>query len=500
MEDKFLKGLDTVSAYKETENGAFALSTTHKSLLDLFGTIGALRRRDDSDVINLFTKAYVEDRLLAMKILFYARDVRGGLGERRVFRTIASWLAKNHKEDIKLNLQYIPEFGRWDDLYVFVGTPIQEEAMKVLKEQFEKDLVGMAEKKEISLLAKWLKSVNTSSKESRLLGRLTAKAFGLTEKDYRKKLSDLRKYLFIVEKTMSKNEWGNINYNTVPSYAAKNYSAAFMKHDEKRYQAYLDALTNPEVGSAKINADTLFPYDLVREYGYDSWCYSDTKKVNVDQRIEAQWKALPNYVTDGKKFLVMADTSSSMSGLPMETSVGLAIYFAEHNTGAYHGKFITFTEKPRFFDLKDELTLREKINLVLHKDNVGYNTNLEKAFELVLNSAVQNHCSQEDLPEAILVISDMEIDRFGSYEENTTFTTEMKRRFADAGYKMPTLVYWNVNARFDTFHAEASDDVRFVSGSSAAIFKGLCDHMGSTAEELMLATLDVERYSVIKVA
>jgi hypothetical protein len=236
----------------------------------------------------------------------------------------------------------------------------------------------------------------------------------------------------------------------------------------------------------------------VRSYGYNSWGWDEDSK--VDETLEAQWKALPNYVTDGKKFLVMADTSGSMTGLPMETSVSLAIYFAERNTGDFHGKFITFTDNPRLVDIPDNWTLRERINHVLKNEYVGYNTNLEKAFELVLDAAIKNHCSQEDLPEAILVISDMEIDQFGSHKANTTFTAEMSKRFADAGYKMPTLVYWNVNARMDTFHAEASDDVRFVSGSSAAIFKGLCEHMGYSAMDLMLDVLNDERYSCITVA
>jgi hypothetical protein len=224
------------------------------------------------------------------------------------------------------------------------------------------------------------------------------------------------------------------------------------------------------------------------------------KKTAVNETIEAQWKALPNYVTDGKKFLVMADTSGSMTGTPVETSVSLAMYFAERNTGEFHGKFITFTDNPRLVDIPDNWNLRDKINHVLQHDYVGYGTDLEKAFKLVLNSAVAAKLSQDDLPEAILVITDMEINRFIGYKDATTFTSEMKKRFADAGYKMPTLVWWNVNARQDTFHAEASDDVRFVSGSSAAIFKGLCEHLGYSAKELMLNVLNDERYNCVTVA
>lgn len=488
----FLESLAKVSSYKKTENGAFALNSSGNDLLDAFATLGAMRNRSTNDIVNTFSLAYAEDRLLAMKLLFYIRDARGGVGERDIFRILVNWMAKNHPADIKVNLSLVPEYGRWDDLYAFVETPLVADAFNIMKEQFDKDLAALSEGKPVSVLAKWLKSENTSSKASVKLGKITRVAFGLTKAEYQKKLSMLRKAIDVVETKMSANEWGEIKYEGVPSYAAKNYADAFRRHDEERYTAFLDKV---EKGEAKINAATLFPYDLVRAYGYGYW----NRKSDINASIEAQWKALPNYVTDGKKFLVMADTSGSMEGLPMETSVGLAIYFAERNTGAYHGKFITFTDVPAFYDLPDNLSLREKINLVLDEENVGYSTNLEKAFELVLNSAIEGKVPQEELPEAILVISDMEIDQFGQRKNNTTFTKEMESRFASAGYKMPVLVYWNVNARQSTFHAEADDNVRFVSGSSASIFKGLCEHMGLSARELMLNVLNSERYSAVKI-
>jgi hypothetical protein len=486
----FLSNLKAVSAYKETENGAFALSSTGNDLLNAFGTLAAMRRRDALDIINKFALAYAEDRLLAMKLLFYVRDARGGCGERETFRTLVTWMANNHPEDIKVNLALVAEYGRWDDLYAFVGTKLEKDALDIMKAQFEQDMKDLYKGKPVSILGKWLKSENTSSAESRQLGKKTREHFGLTAKEYRQKLSMLRKAIDVVETKMSAQNWSDISYEAVPSYAAKNYADAFAKHDEDRYNEFLN---NVKAGTAKINAATLFPYDLVRSY-------TNGRRHDVDDTVEAQWKALPNYVTDEKKFLVMADTSGSMTGLPMDTSVGLAIYFAERNTGAYHGKFITFTDTPRFFDLPDSLSLRERVNLVMDYKNVGYNTNLEAAFELVLKSAIKGKVPQEELPEAILVISDMEIDQFGSRSQNTTFTAEMEQRFADAGYKMPTLVYWNVNARQDTFHAETNDNVRFISGSSAAIFKGLCEHMGFSARELMLNVLNSERYSRVKIA
>lgn len=493
----FLQSLITGSSYKETENGAFALSSTGNDLLNAFGTLGAMRNRNSEDIINTFMKAYGQDRLLAMKLLFYIRDSRGGTGERDTFRVIANYLAQTHAEDMEVNLKYVPEFGRWDDLYAFVGTKLEDMAFAIMKEKYHADLLLAKEGKPVSLLGKWLKSANASSKTTRTLGELTAKHFGEKLSVYRKNLTMLRKAIDVTEVKMSSQDWDKINYENVPSYAAKNYRGAFTRHDEARYNDFIKAVNS---GEATIKAATLFPYDLVRAYGYDCDGWGKTTKTAVNETIEAQWKALPNYVTDSKRFLVMADTSGSMTGTPVETSVSLAMYFAERNTGEFHGKFITFTDNPRLVDIPDDWNLRDKINHVLQKAYVGYGTDLEKAFELVLKSAVAAKLPQSDLPEAILVITDMEINRFIGYKDATTFTSEMKKRFADKGYTMPTLVWWNVNARQDTFHAEASDDVRFISGSSAAIFKGLCEHLGYSAKELMLNVLNDERYSCITVA
>ena len=487
--NKFLNSLGNVSTYKETENGAFALNSTMNKSLDLFGTIGALRNRSDDEIVSMFLEAYGEDQLLALKMLFYTRDCRGGLGERNTFRVIAKYLATNHSADMKVNLWAVPFYGRWDDLYLFEGTPLEKDAFGFMKNQIDFDLENAKSNKSISGCAKWLKSVNATSKETCRLGRLTAKYFGMSEKTYRKTLSQLRSYANVVETEMSANKWAQIAYDKVPSYAAKNYRNAFIKHDEDRYNKFLASV---EVGEKNINAGTLFPYDIIREYT----CQPVFK---LNKTAELQWKALPDYVADSKKkFLVMADTSASMIGLPRDTAVSLAIYFAERNTGDFHGKFITFTDSPRFVDIQDDLSLCDKTKIVMDDKYVGYSTNLEAAFNLVLRSAIFGDVPAEDMPDAILVISDMEINSFSDEEEELSFTETMKRKFADAGYSMPTLVYWNVNARANTFHGNANDDIRFISGSSATIFKSLCDHMGDSAKDLMLATLNSDRYSNIR--
>lgn len=484
MKNELLEEISKKSSEKVTENGQFALDSTGSPLLNAFGTLGSMRERTDNDVLRTFIDAYGENPKLAMKLLFYVRDIREGLGERNIFRIIAKYLADNHKDEMKKNLRIIPEYGRWDDLYCFVGTALERDAFDIIKKQFGNDIANMEAKKSVSLMAKWLKSVNTSSAESRRLGRLTAKALGLSEKGYRKSLSLLRKAIDVVEKKMTEKEWSQIKYEAVPSYATKNYKNAFREHDEERYNSYITDVKN---GTAEIKSGVLYPYDLIE-------ALESGKDTDV---TELQWKALPDYVASDKKFLVMADVSGSMEGRPMDVAVGLAIYFAERCSGSYHGKALTFTEKPRFFSLSDDLSLNDKVHLV--KDKVGYNTDLKAAFELLLESAIKIRAKQSDLPTAILVISDMEIDSACENTKPLLFTDEMKKRFNDAGYELPILVYWNVNARNDTFHADKTNPyARFLSGSAATTFKSLCDNIGSDATELMLKVLNSERYDAVK--
>lgn len=479
----FIKQLATESNAKETENGQYALKSTNNALIDLFGTIGALRYREEDEIISLFTKAYAEDRLLALKMLFYSRDILEGLGERRTFRTIINWLADEEPDDIRKNIALIPKFGRWDDMYSLVGTKLEKDAFAFMKAQFEEDIKNI-NSDSISLLGKWLKSVKTSSAESSALGKLTAKYFGLSEKEYRQKVSMLRKKIDVVEKKMTSNKWDEIEYSAVPSKAANIYKDAFERHDEERYRKFIERV---EAGEEKINSKTLFPYDLAGYY---------IKGNTLDKTIEEQWKALPNYMSRNRDFLVMADVSGSMFGRPIETSVGLAIYFSERNKGLYHGKFMTFSSNPQLVVLPDDVSLSKKVKITMSSD-WGYNTNLDAAFRMVLESAKKSKAKQEDIPEALVVITDMEIDQCTL--NATTITEKYKDLFNEAGYEVPVIVWWNVNARQNTFHGGFDDNsVRFISGSSATVFKSLCENLGDSPEELMLKTLNSERYSEVK--
>lgn len=508
--NKFIEAIadeaNFTSNMKFTENGAVALSSTGNSLLDFYATSGALRQQNETEIINLFKKAYEENPLAAMKALFFTRDIRGGRGERRTFRVILKWLANKAPLNVIINFDEIMELGRADDFYVLVGTKAEFYMWQYLKMQFAKDLQNAKSGKPCSLLAKWLKSNNTSSKESRLLADKTAKAFGLTPREYRKSLAYLRKHLKVVETKMSANEWTSIEYSQVPAIAMNRYRKAFERHDVEGFNKFVKRV---ESGEEEIKASTLYPYDLTYDYlynrGHNPFYYNSVKE---DPIIEAQWKALPNYVEGEHNVLVMADVSGSMEGKPMATSIGLAIYFAERNHGAFKNYYMAFSSNPTFIKVNPSDSLIKKVDSVLATE-IGYSTNLEGAFRKILNTALMNKVPQEDMPKALVVISDMEIDpffhkdtsKYGYYRNyNLDFVSEMVKRFHAAGYEMPKLVLWNVDARANTFHADATNPyVTFASGSGVAEFKSVLDGINLSAFEAMMETLNQERYKNIKV-
>ena len=483
-----LHELDT----KTTENGAMAYSTINNPLIDMFAQLGALRCRAEQEIATKFANAFALDPLLATKMLFYCGDIRcGGLGERRTFRICLKWLATYHPNVVRLNMGLIPFFNRWDSLFVLVDTPVENDMWTMVSQQLNMDMEAYLEAKAtnthkpISLAAKWMPTETASSKETRRLARIAMRKLGVTPREYRKMLSALRAYLNVVERSMSANEWDEIEYAAVPSYAMKNYRRAFGRHDEEGFAAYIASVVE---GKSKINASTLFPYDLICEY----W---RNPLGGIDATVEAQWKALPNYLTQPTNILVMADVSGSMTGRPMETSIGLATYFAQRNTGAYHNLYMTFSNEPHFIGLRDDMTLWECYRKVA-TTGVGYNTNLEKAFMKILDHAVVNGIAKEEMPAALVVISDMEIDRYIQCH-GLDFYNTMKIRFKAQGYECPKLVCWNVEARNDTFLSK-HPDVLCVSGQSASTFALLCANLeGKTAWDLMLDALNSPVYDCV---
>ncbi len=481
-------GLENVSNLTTTENGALAYKSTLNSLLDFFGNGAALRSRSETDVIQLFTKAFAEDKLLALKTLFYIRDVRGGQGERKTFRTIIKWLAKNYPDVVRKNLQNISVFGRWDDLYSLFDTELEKDAINLFTQQLAADWQLMKSEKSVSLLAKWLKSENTSSKESCALATKFREALGWNSKKYRKTLSQLRKYIDVVEAKMCAQDWANINFEHVPSKASLNYRKAFEKHAGDSYKEYLSKV---EKGEAKINAGALYPYDILRTLVENVQSPTSVKAADL------QWKALPNYVEGDGKGLIIADTSGSMYGLPLYVAVSLAIYFAERNNGPFKDVFMTFSNTPCFHRLVGNNLLEKYKNL----DAGGWdmNTNLQASLDLILKTAKDNRVAQKDLPRVLFIISDMQFDPSSSSNDKTNYEL-MKEKFKRAGYQIPNIVWWQVNSSQNNVPVKVTDSgAAIVSGSHPSILKQICSTSFLTPMGLMLKAITDKRYDAVVV-
>lgn len=479
-----VRNIQKTQVLKRTENDALALKSAGNALLDLFATAGALRNRSDEDIVSMFAKAMIEDPLLATRLAFYTRDVRGGLGERRSARLMLAHLAERYPDILAKNIGHIAEFGRYDDL-VYLLDIVPELVVPEIARQLAADVDNMKAGKPISLLGKWLPSVNTSNKETVARAKKLARALKLSDRDYRKTLSLLRKYLNVTEVNVSAKTYGNIVYPEVPSLAMKKYRAAFGRNDKERFAGFLE---NVKSGKEKINSSTLFPYDITMEYLY--------RRESPDQVLEEQWKALPNYVEGNEKFLVMADVSGSMYGRPMATSVGLALYFAERNKGPFANTFMTFSAAPELVTIKGE-TVYDKLRYIMSSD-WGMNTDLEAAFSLLLYTAVKYNTPAEDMPDSIVVITDMEIDQCS--DPGKLFYGQWKEKFEAAGYKVPNIVFWNVDARQNTFHASFDyEGVQLASGQSASVFGSLVKGLCLTPYEYMLSVLNDERYECITV-
>ena len=481
--NSFRDALLKESNHTYTENGADALKSTTDSRLDLFAQIGALRN-DPDRLIKLVKGSYSQDPLFTAKILFYARDIREGLGERQSFRTVLTYLADNHPESILPNIPLIGFFGRFDDLYSLIGTRCEDSMWKYMKMQLEEDIDTFNKGGHISLLAKWIKTPDASSEKTRKLGITTALKLGYTVPAFKRVLRKLRKHIDIVEARMSANEWGQIEYESVPGRAAMIYRNAFVRHDKERYNSYIADVNE---GKAKINANTLYPYDIVEKIlsGEDS------------PTLEAQWNSLPDYTNGDGSTIVVADVSGSMRGRPMATSIGLALYFAERTEGVFRNMFISFSENPVICTVKGD-TLAEKIQNCKDSD-WGYNTDMEKVFRLILDLAVENNIPQEEMPANLMIVSDMQFDSATECGNRwSTYYDAMSSMFREQGYTLPNIVFWNVNAKADTFHTDACHKgVQMVSGSSPSVFKSLMQSLGMTPVEYMESVINSERYSAV---
>ncbi|ORX83227.1 hypothetical protein BCR32DRAFT_243554 [Anaeromyces robustus] len=486
-----------------TENDAIGYKITGKELVDINFSISSMRNMDEQDIKEKYIKVFNEEKMLAIKWLFYARDCRNGIGERRIFRICLNYLSKNHPEITKAILEFIPEYGRWDDLLGLLKGNLKDDVFNLIKTQLEKDIENMENKKTISLCAKWMPSINTSSKSTKKLARILIHKFHYDERTYRKLLSQLRSYLKVIEVPMCAKQWDQINYSSVPSRANFIYKKAFIKNDHERRTEYLE---NLKKGKTKINADVLFPHDIVHKYGING-SYSD-KKISIDDTIEELWKALPDYVQRNENTICIIDTSGSMNWcIPdskitcIEVAYSLGIYFSERVTGKFKDKFITFSSSPELADFSNANNLLEKINII-NQQCLCSNTNIEAVFNLILNYAIENNLPQEELPHNILILSDCEFDSivdFGIYETNKNdLFVNMMKKYESKGYLLPRLAFWNIFSRSSIIPVEIDNmGVLLVNGFSPAIVKMVLSNK-TNPFECLLEQLNSERYQPIE--
>lgn len=491
--NNLLNELKNTTNYTLTENGAITHKSTLNGLMDLFALGGAYRNRSEVDCITLFKSAFDEDPIYALKCLFYLRDIRGGQGERRFFRVVCQYLARNEVEAMRRNLDHISEYGRWDDLYTFVGTPLEKDAFNIMYHQLALDVNC----KTPSLLAKWLKSENTSSAESRRLGTKTRIAFGMTARQYRKSLSVLRERIRIVERLMSENRWDEIEFDKIPSRAGVIYRNVFARRDllKEKYEAFAkDTKT-------KVNAAALYPHDIAKRAFQESYCsLQDPERL----MLQKYWDNLPNYYGKNQENgIAVIDVSGSMRGTPMEAAVSMGAYIAEKAHGPFAGHFITFSNHPDLVEFRGA-DIVDKFNRCVGS-NWGMNTDLAAVFKLLLDTARKNRAAADDMPERIYIFSDMEFDSClstgsgynCSYLNRNAISTLMEniaKEWESYGYKLPDVVFWNLNARNDNIPA-IGKGFSYVSGFSPVMVEQILS--GKSGLDLVMEKLDSDRYKVI---
>ncbi len=500
-ESSMLNHLKKEANLTYTENGAVSHASSMSACLDLFATIGALRSVDGREMCLRFDRAYAEDPDLAMKILFFARDVRGGLGERRVFRIILYYLAHAHRESVCRNIRYIAEYGRFDDLVPLVFSPCGQEALDYIRMQLDADVEALEQGGEVSLLAKWLPSVNASNRVNVLHAKRIARALGMRDAEYRRLLVRLRAKIRIIENNLRERDY-SFDYARQPSKAMLKYRQAFLRNDGERYRAFLDQV---ERGEKKLHTAALAPYEIIAPFFDSIWfpCgfMEDISHPALDagqrRALNATWNAQEDFTGDENALVVM-DGSGSMymrgKPRPIEVAMSLAIYFAERNKGAFRNHFISFSQRPKLVEIKGG-DIVEKLSFCAGC-NEAANTDLEAVFRLILNAAVKNRVPQAEMPSRLYIISDMEFDRCLENASLSNFENA-RAMFARHGYQLPEVVFWNVQSRANQQPVTMNEQgAALVSGCSPRIFSMLkCSEISPYAA--LMEILGGERYAPI---
>lgn len=507
MKNSFLNTLNDLTNYTLTENGAVTHKTTKSDVLDMFALCGAYRNRTDEDCITAFMNAYSENPVLALKCLFYLADCRGGQGERRFFRVCFRWLCNVDPDAARRNLKHIPEYRRWDDvIYSTIGTAVQEDALSFIKDQLALDV----ESKTPSLLAKWLPSENASSSKTKAAARTVRTYLGWTHKQYRKTLSILRSRINIVEKLMSENRWDEIEFDKIPSKAGLIYKNAFARRDiiAKKYETFAKDKTT------KVNAEVLNPVDIAKKaFGYR---YNSSPEDTERLMLQKYWDNLKDYYNGRQENgLAIVDTSGSMCGTPMEAAVSMGAYIAERGHGPFANHFVTFSDHPDLIRFEG-VDITDKFNRAVRAD-WGNSTNIEAVFDLLLKTAKAQNTAPEDIPERLYIFSDMEFNGCISHgprrdgisfnyfanrlrgedvaEQVETLLEKIEKDWIAAGYQLPKVIFWNLDARQNNIPA-LGGRFSYISGFSMNMIEQILS--GKDGYDLMLEKLLSERYAVIQ--
>lgn len=514
MNNSFMSALKTKNNFKLTENQAIAKKSTLSKVYDLFALGGAYRSRSEGDVLLLFTEAFAENQTLALRCLTYLRDIAEGQGERRFFRVCLKWLGRIYPEIVKRNIATWIEgnYIRWDDLFVLFDTPSEKAVMAYIQKQLTEDMAAYraSENASVSLCAKWMPSENTSSAETRHNARRVINAIGLSAREYRKMLSMLRERIKVVERLMSQNRWEEIDFSKLPSRAGLIYRNAFKNKGliAEKYKAFA------EDKDTKVNAGTLYPYDVVAAaikcMGSKNYWSRGNTNLNDTERlmVNKYWENLTDYFKGATlNAMVVCDTSGSMTGgvgsvAPIDVAVSLALYTAERAKGPFANHYISFSRQAKLIETRG-VDFCDKVDRIVQA-NLCENTNLQSVFDLVLDTAMRNNVDPEDMPKTLIIVSDMEVDsaigsyRYGYERKPVDFMTTIRRQWeAKCGgwYDFPNLVYWNVNARNNTFLEDTKEGVTYVSGCSPVLYEQVLK--GVTGEQLMLNKLNSDRYKAI---
>lgn len=459
-----------------TTNGMKARSSTANACVDLFFNVGAMRGKN---VIPTFTAAYVENQDLAVRIALWARDVRGGAGERKVFRDILLEISRHNSDACVAIMRKVPELGRWDDLLIFEKDSVAEAVAFTM--------ISDALKEGNGLCAKWMPRKGEHAVRLR-------EFLGWTPKFYRKRLVELTK---VVEQDMCANKWDEINFNHVPSLASARYKKAFARHTPK-YGEWVQRLVKGDP-TAKVNAGAVYPYDVLKGViGSYSMRY-DNNNLN---HIIAQWDALPNYVGDAN-ILPLVDVSGSMmcsagkdnsksKTTCLDVSVSLGLYLADKNKGKFKNTFLTFSSEPKLQHLSGNII--DKVRQISQSE-WGMSTNLHAAIKKILDVAIKGNVPQEEMPNILLILSDMQFNECTRYDDSAM--EMIARKYEQYGYEMPKIVFWNLNAKDNVPVKFDKTGTALVSGFSPSIVKSVLagDMENFTPEGIMLKTVMSDRYN-----